>query len=716
MISFKNEKEMYNFFIDKDILTTKELLSIGFTNKDLTRLIEDGKIKRVKRGYYELGSINGLLNYCKILLRKRYKNIERARQGFKRCLEIDPENGSVNIRLFLDAIISGEYEKAFTYFDVLDKTDNEFYKKDQNMWLFLLSFLVDVPDKYKDRVKNMQLVDLLSKEGDFRYKDRLLQNKIRNAIFKQNFKEAKDLITNGIKGSDKKINVVITEFLLNAVIRQNIIEHENIYDLIVKGDYEEVERLLSGALDLHGLNLADEQFLIVIRDLISIIDMGVVPEIDDASVVNSFSDAIRAHNYSKVFEFYRNSASKKNSKSSKFMGILLERIDSEIKKLGLVIDVSKDNNSLESFPSINSSNELFTNITVCLMNQDVDSAFGLLDTYLNSIDKVNFRGYIGDLIKLGALKKDASFSDAMLVLSELSRDEYDFDVANYIQDFYFNLARKNFKEAAIYLDILEMSEMLGSVYINTYDMKDRLIEDAKMYGLSEEELGIKKKEESVSLVDVSSDAQLKIEDVMPPIVEETTVVNEDVPYTIVSAVDDLLNDTNMIMLEAMDSKAIEETLAITSCFPKILSTVIEESDGRRRIVLRYYDKNGPYVDISRTLKEADLKYKNWEYDDAISLYQSVLPKMENPRSFIYARLGFCYQKTTYDGDYSKAIDYLTMAMAQSVNEDEPRNYSKVIADMKSKSNYDGKEVSLDVSSQSGKKYEKLMNNDKNITG
>ena len=33
---------MYDLFIDNKVLTTQDLLVVGFTNKDLTRLIEAG--------------------------------------------------------------------------------------------------------------------------------------------------------------------------------------------------------------------------------------------------------------------------------------------------------------------------------------------------------------------------------------------------------------------------------------------------------------------------------------------------------------------------------------------------------------------------------------------------------------------------------------------------------------------------------------------------
>ena len=81
MINFNNEKNMYDLFIDNKTLTTQELLGVGFTNKDLTRLIEAGKIRRVSRGIYELENAQGLFKYTQILFSKRCKNSERGKNA-----------------------------------------------------------------------------------------------------------------------------------------------------------------------------------------------------------------------------------------------------------------------------------------------------------------------------------------------------------------------------------------------------------------------------------------------------------------------------------------------------------------------------------------------------------------------------------------------------------------------------------------------------------
>ena len=137
MIDHIKSKKMYNAFIDNKVLTTKDLYEIGFIKDDLAKLVEMGRIRRVKRGYYDLENAYGMFWYYKILTSKIHWNSERASLALKRCLEIEPENGSVNARLFIDSLYKKEWAKAWKYFDILEKTDNVCFKRDQNLWLYL---------------------------------------------------------------------------------------------------------------------------------------------------------------------------------------------------------------------------------------------------------------------------------------------------------------------------------------------------------------------------------------------------------------------------------------------------------------------------------------------------------------------------------------------------------------------------------------------------
>ena len=70
--------------------------------------------------------------------------------------------------------------------------------------------------------------------------------------------------------------------------------------------------------------------MIVVSDMLYILNEKKVPVVNEEKQILTFTDALMAHDYEKLLEIYRLSAGRKTSKSSKFMGILLERIDNEI--------------------------------------------------------------------------------------------------------------------------------------------------------------------------------------------------------------------------------------------------------------------------------------------------------------------------------------------------------------------------------------------------
>lgn len=711
MYNFRMLNSMYDKFIDSKELTTKELVELGFNKHDIAKLVEEGKIRRVRRGYYDLVECDGLFKYANVLFSKRVFNVERGRKALERCLEIDPTNGSVHTRLFNSALYSRDYDKVFEHFQVLDNKDKENYKKDLNLWLYLLSFITDVPEEYLSRVKNMQVSDVLTLSTDERYADKLNQNLFRNSVIGNRLGEAEAVFSNSVeaKEKNKKIYTLITEKLLKDAIVCNSKKHELIYTLIIKGYYHDAESILEKESELHGLAGTDQFMLTIINDMIGLIEDGEIPCIEerkDKELGTYIDDVIRRHDYRRALELYNDYCVGDNSLNSKYLGIMLERINAEIDKVELMSEYDDKKYTLEEVLPLeenvvvleiktgeNINNSIFVDITNSLLNQDIDKAFELIDKYLNDIGKSQYKGYIIDLIKLGLLDKDKAFIDAMSQLSAIGRDKEIFDVSVYIQDFYFSLVNKDFKKAEIYLDILSMSKVLGNIDINISDMREALLEEIKRsdelnkkYGFDE----IVNDDKDNKVVESTSEevSDKKIAEVTDEQGKE--VEDGKIDYTLTDVIDDVLNNSNVVMLEPMSSDECRDVLNTVKRFDTIRVSVLDEEDGKKRIVLRYVDKNLPYVDIGTTLKKANNCYNNWQYSETIDLLQSVLPKLDEPRSFVYAKLGFAYQKTTYDGDYSKAIDYLTLAQEQSKKEDVVRDYSKVIEELKTKSKYNGK--------------------------
>ena len=665
MLNFKTEMSIYDKFIDKKELTTKELLELGLNSHDLTNLVNEGKLRRVRRGFYDLEKCDGLFNYANILASKKYKKYDRFQQTINRCLEIEPNNGKIHARLFLDSLHKNNFDQAIESIRVLSNGDNDAYMKDTNLWLFLLSFITELPDDLKEKVSGLKLEDVLTREDDLRYEDKLSQNKIRSNIMNYKFSQASDNL-NELNIKKKPIYILITEKLLGMVKYYDMRNQHNIGDLLVEGKYEEVRDLLIRDRDLHGLSNSNKEILMILEDLISVINDKKIPEVENMPDSDYLFVEIQKHNYERALQLYRDFPVKNVSRSVKSVGLLLERINEEINKL------KKDDSR-----SLSVGSDIFVGITNALQSGDVDKAFLLLDQYLESINKKQYKNYIANLIKLDVLNGDKGFVESMHELSCVGRDKELFDVALYIQDFYFNLINKNFMKAAVYLNLISMSKSLGGVEVEVSQMRRTLIDEAFKNNIKESDLGLLSQEDI-------------IEDKVDDLLEEITLPEElDITYTLGDAIDDVANEVSLLMLEPMSDEEIAfvtDTCQATDC---VQSIVIEEEDGSKRVFLRYYDKNGPYVDISGTLRLANYKYKNGEYEEAIELFERVLSKIENPRSFIYSKLGIAYRNITKDNDYSKAIDYLTLATAASSTEEDVRDYTDLINKLKFRTNYNG---------------------------
>lgn len=665
MLNFKTEMSIYDKFIDKKELTTKELLELGLNSHDLTNLVSEGKLRRVRRGFYDLEKCDGLFNYANILASKKYKKYDRFQQAINRCLEIEPNNGRIHTRLFLDSLHKNNFDQAIESIRVLSNGDNNAYMKDTNLWLFLLSFVTELPDDLKEKVSGLKLEDVLTREDDLRYEDKLSQNKIRSNIMNYKFSQANDNL-NELNIKKKPIYILITEKLLGMAKYYDMRNQHNIGDLLVEGKYEEVRDLLIRDRNLHGLSNSNKEILMILEDLISVINDKKIPEVENMPDSDYLYVEIQKHNYERALQLYRDFPVKNVSRSVKSVGLLLERINEEINKL------KKDDSR-----SLSVGSDIFVGITNALQSGDVDKAFLLLDQYLESINKKQYKNYIANLIKLDVLNGDKGFVESMHELSCVGRDKELFDVALYIQDFYFNLINKNFMKAAVYLNLISMSKSLGGVEVEVSQMRRALIDEAFKNNIKESDLGL------LSQEDV-------IEDKVDDLLEEITLPEElDITYTLGDAIDDVANEVSLLMLEPMSDEEITfvtDTCQATDC---VQSIVIEEEDGSKRVFLRYYDKNGPYVDISGTLRLANYKYKNGEYEEAIELFERVLSKIENPRSFIYSKLGIAYRNITKDNDYSKAIDYLTLATAASSNEEDVKDYTDLINKLKFRTNYNG---------------------------
>ena len=88
--------------LNNEELTTKKLLECGFTSTDLTKLIKNDTLERVKRGLYKLKDIKVLYDYRTIYIEE--ENFEQVIAILKKCTELDPHFLLAYFQLFYQMI------------------------------------------------------------------------------------------------------------------------------------------------------------------------------------------------------------------------------------------------------------------------------------------------------------------------------------------------------------------------------------------------------------------------------------------------------------------------------------------------------------------------------------------------------------------------------------------------------------------------------------
>ena len=67
MVDNERLYKLYEAMMKVEFITTKEIKELGFTQHDIAKLVEDGTLIRVQRGFYNFGNVDSLFMYAVIL-------------------------------------------------------------------------------------------------------------------------------------------------------------------------------------------------------------------------------------------------------------------------------------------------------------------------------------------------------------------------------------------------------------------------------------------------------------------------------------------------------------------------------------------------------------------------------------------------------------------------------------------------------------------------
>lgn len=468
MVNREKLNRMCEGIIEGKALTLSQLNDYGMDKNDLEILIKNGILTENEKDNYALSSVDILYNYAKNLI--SIGNREKAAQAFKKCYEINPNHYSSYRQLFLDRIKDEDYENVFQYFDIMFSTKNNYRKPDHNLYLYLLSMLTELPDKYKSHIKNLKLPDILLSKRDNRYCDVSKRNKIRLSLLNRRFSHAyaqdKKLRRESTDYSIQDITIGQLLFLINKKqyeIKRYLVE------LAEEKKYEDIVNYLENLEAKKQLSLSNKYILTITRDLIETKKTGIIP--DKTTLDNhDFFGYIRSKNYDLALA--RNlHFREENISGNDVIYILLTEMNHAIEEINSKITPQQSFEKQEDLivekieavqedTIVLDNNYTIVDIAGYLMNQNFDKAYPSINKYLKEKGKEEYQFLIEDLIEISKLNEDTDFITPITTLMLVGLDKLKWGKMGYIESFYESLAQDKFDEASIYLDIIAKSKDL----------------------------------------------------------------------------------------------------------------------------------------------------------------------------------------------------------------------------------------------------------------
>ena len=685
MITEENLAQMHNVAVEQIEITTKELKEMGFTSNDLTKMVRTGQLIRIKTGYYEV-PVKELHAYGKDLIKK--KDMEKAVKCFKTCYELEPNNINVLLQLFYQSIIGEEYEDALKYFDGIfnsnDTNDNNI--ADNYLYLYLLGYITDIPDKYKTLLDSISEEDIMLTKKSLMYPDVDEINRCRKDILEHKFKPVMNKLHSMSTGRKfSSIRELILRELLDKANKEKIQSTSLIYSYIEKKDYESVMLTLEAEKDVKGLSLLYEYLLVIAHDYLEIKTTEKVPPIPNFGINNTFN-AISHRHYKRALELLMNHNKAKSIPDNKnILYFALVDINELIESLTLTtIDkdeqvvltgFEKEKMEIEECEQLeidgfNEKEVTYADVVSSLIGKKKEEVEDILSKYLAQKGLNNYKYIIDLLLDICTLENDLSYAKAMIELANIGIPKYKLDLSNYIKGFYLSLSGSLFEIAEKYLEIISYANEMVTNKIDVDTLKIAL-EDKKL-----------PKEETVKVEQPTKVKVTSTDLPRTPKVEKTLVNKEDKDSEqqfIQSKISAFESGEDVVILKAMDNERRKNIHHIVASIPSVKSFSIGNGLSRR-IVLT----NSPYIEgkiNKRALSiEGDKAYREQDYEKCIECYRTLL-YLVKPSANVYAKLGLAYMKKN---QLEKAIKYLTISTELSKEVDGTFDFTELIAKLSGK--------------------------------
>lgn len=451
---------LYEGILNNTELTTKNLKEMGYTR--LTNLIDDGILKRVKRGQYELCNVHKLFLYGKQFERD---DNDKYFEVLTKCVELDPNYGYGFFNLFLYALRKKDYNSSFNYLVKLMELGDT-YKNDYNLYLLLLSRIIELPQEYQEKVSKLSVFDISVSNGDKRFKNCNIENAIRKAFFDEDYENASRMLNQFNTGGAPK--VVYFQFLKKFIVKEkNEPRTFSCLEAAKNHDYLSMKQYIESLGSLQNKN---RYLLKLINSYFAIRDTGLIPEVTlyDSSSLYVMLDS---NDYEAAFDYVQNNSNKEKEPFYYLLGDILE-----------LIRVRKEDNI-----------KIYTFDEVVLFLVNGGNYLYLLKKYLEQNNKSQYERLLLSFIELELYEKDTTFMPFCRHLYDVIHDRLNIDFSKYQLYFMQAIQDRDFNVARLYLNIIAAGKELKLNSINISSLE---------YSLDNKEREYKRKQSRETLFDL----------------------------------------------------------------------------------------------------------------------------------------------------------------------------------------------------------------------
>ena len=181
MINDINLDKLYNELGNKEVVTRTEILACGFKEHDIKSLCVRGYIEKISHGKYRVIKSDNLLEekFSRCLRLLESTSIEEAKKLFLEGYAADSKYMDKLFESILGYLEENNYSMVFRCFVLVFASGDDKYIRDVKFYLYLLNYITDIPERYRELVELLSFLDVEILESDDRYSDRREQKKIR---------------------------------------------------------------------------------------------------------------------------------------------------------------------------------------------------------------------------------------------------------------------------------------------------------------------------------------------------------------------------------------------------------------------------------------------------------------------------------------------------------------------------------------------------------